>query len=289
MPVDHTPPVLTLPADFTVQASSQNGVLVNYTASAMDSNDGPVAAICNLPSGATFPIGVNTVSCTAKDKRQNSASGFFKVTVQPPVSNGDKTPPVVKVTGVTDGAVYVLGAVPDAGCKTTDTGSGVAVFATLSVTGGNANHVGKFTATCSGARDKVGNVAPPVSASYKVRYHFNGIFPWFSFYQFEVGDTVPLLWRLTNAHGRTAGSLSSMTSLMVAANTNCSGNPEGKPFVPPSANRKGLTFERFYGLFGFEWNTKGLSAGCYSVQLSLDDGSMHSETIKLRPDHKRRW
>jgi len=38
----------------------------------------------------------------------------------------DTTPPVVTVTGVANGAVYVVGHVPSAGCTTTDAVSGVA-------------------------------------------------------------------------------------------------------------------------------------------------------------------
>ncbi len=81
----------------------------------------------------------------------------------------DKTPPVVTVTGVTNGATYPLGAVPTAGCSTTDAISGVATPATLTLTGGVPPGVGTFTATCSGAVDVAGNPqAAPVTATYTV-------------------------------------------------------------------------------------------------------------------------
>src|SRR6202040_2922909 len=71
--------------------------------------------------------------------------------------NIDKTPPVVTVTGVTNGAIYTFGSVlPTAGCNTTDALSGVATNATVSVTGGT-NGAGTFTATCAGATDIAGN------------------------------------------------------------------------------------------------------------------------------------
>lgn len=83
---------------------------------------------------------------------------------------GDTTPPTVSVTGVTDGAIYLLGSVPTAGCSTTDDGSGVASEASVAVTGGTSNGVGVFTVTCSGAVDYAGNEAAPVSVNYTVVY-----------------------------------------------------------------------------------------------------------------------
>jgi len=80
----------------------------------------------------------------------------------------DKTAPVVTITGVSNGAVYTLGSVPTAACNTTDTRSGVATQATLSVTGGNPDGTGNFTATCSGATDLAGN-----SGSASVIYTVN--------------------------------------------------------------------------------------------------------------------
>jgi hypothetical protein len=71
--------------------------------------------------------------------------------------NIDKTPPSVNVTGVTDGATYILGSVPSAGCDTSDALSGVATAASLTLSGGNPDGSGTFTATCSGALDKAGN------------------------------------------------------------------------------------------------------------------------------------
>lgn len=80
-PPDTTPPVLSLPSNITVNATSPSGAVVNYTASATDAVDGPVAVTCDLPSGSTFPIGTTTVNCSASDSRANTANGSFTVTV----------------------------------------------------------------------------------------------------------------------------------------------------------------------------------------------------------------
>lgn len=74
--VDFTPPVVTVPADFTVV-----GPEVTFTVSAVDDIDGPVAVSCAPPSGSTFLSGITTVFCTAFDSQFNPGFGFFNVTV----------------------------------------------------------------------------------------------------------------------------------------------------------------------------------------------------------------
>ena len=82
-------PVVTVPTPMVIEATGPNGSMVNFTASAIDSN-GSLAATCNPASGATFPLGQSTVTCTAKNL-VGAASNNFTVKVQ------DTTPPVVTV------------------------------------------------------------------------------------------------------------------------------------------------------------------------------------------------
>ncbi|MGA8028721.1 MAG: alpha-amylase family glycosyl hydrolase [Bryobacteraceae bacterium] len=105
--------------------------------------------------------GQHTVGARAIDNAGN-ISALISAAV-----NIDLTPPVVTVTGVTNGATYSSGSVPQAGCQTTDALSGVQVNATVSVTGGNQGS-GAYTATCSGGEDNAGNTANSVSANYTV-------------------------------------------------------------------------------------------------------------------------
>jgi hypothetical protein len=76
--------------------------------------------------------------------------------------NIDMTPPSVSVTGVTSGATY--NQAPSPGCSTSDSLSGVATNATVSVTNSGTS----YTATCSGATDNAGNSAAAVSVTYQV-------------------------------------------------------------------------------------------------------------------------
>jgi len=78
---DTTAPVVTVPANITAQATSAAGAVVSFTASASDLVTASPAVTCAPSSGATFPVGVTTVTCTAADLAGNSASASFTVTV----------------------------------------------------------------------------------------------------------------------------------------------------------------------------------------------------------------
>lgn len=84
--LDTTAPTLSLPANMTVMGTSASGAAVSYTATATDLVSGSVPVVCNPASGATFPIGTTTVTCSATDAAGRSASGVFTVTVLSPTS-----------------------------------------------------------------------------------------------------------------------------------------------------------------------------------------------------------
>jgi hypothetical protein len=80
---DTTPPVISnMPANITVTANLPGGANVFWASpTALDLVDGSVAVTCVPPSGSLFPIGTTTVTCTAKDIRNNTSSETFTVTV----------------------------------------------------------------------------------------------------------------------------------------------------------------------------------------------------------------
>jgi Ca2+-binding RTX toxin-like protein len=90
---DTTPPSLTLPSDFTVEATGPQGAAVGFVATAADAGSPQPPVVCAPPSGSTFPLGTTTVACSAADAAGNTAGGWFRVTVR------DTTPPVVRVPG----------------------------------------------------------------------------------------------------------------------------------------------------------------------------------------------
>ena len=87
--VDTTAPIISVPADFTVEATGSSGAVVTYLASATDSVDGTVTTSCSSPSGSLFPFGFKTLVCSAVDAAGNSSSATFTVAVE------DRTAPAV--------------------------------------------------------------------------------------------------------------------------------------------------------------------------------------------------
>ena len=85
--VDTHPPTITVPSDMTVLASGPLGAVVFYNASAIDDIDAAPSLICQPASGATFPVGTTTVSCTATDSSSNTATATFNVTVLAALDN----------------------------------------------------------------------------------------------------------------------------------------------------------------------------------------------------------
>jgi Tol biopolymer transport system component len=81
---DTTAPTFNdVPSDITVAAGPGGDAVVDYTPpTATDVVDGPVAVSCSPPPGATFHLGVTTVTCSASDSLGNTASASFHVAVE---------------------------------------------------------------------------------------------------------------------------------------------------------------------------------------------------------------
>lgn len=98
---DNQNPTISCPPSIVAPAAPlQCSAVVIYTVTANDNCPG-VTTSCIPPSGATFPVGTTTVSCTATDASSNQATCSFTVTVTNPS-------PVVTITGPPSGAVYAV-------------------------------------------------------------------------------------------------------------------------------------------------------------------------------------
>jgi hypothetical protein len=82
---DTTAPVLSLPANIVRQAASASGIAVTFSVSAADTVSGSRPVSCVPTSGAVFPVGTTTVTCTAADAAGNPVSGTFTVQVLAPI------------------------------------------------------------------------------------------------------------------------------------------------------------------------------------------------------------
>ncbi len=156
--VDTQPPVVTVPANITAQATASSGAVVTFAASATDPVYGTLPVTCSPASGSTFLLGTTTVKCTAIDASGNTSSASFTVTVV------DTELPVVTVpANITAQATASSGAVVTFTASASDP-----VYGTLPVTctpaSGSTFPFGTTTVKCT-ASDTRGNTA---SASFTV-------------------------------------------------------------------------------------------------------------------------
>jgi HYR domain len=147
---DTVAPILTLPADQIVEATSADGALVSYQASATDFGL-PIAVSCEPASDTQFPVDETLVSCSATDG-PNTTSASFTVTVR------DTVFPLLAVSGdVTEEATSPAGAVVNYTAPTaTDFGS--PITASCLPASGSQFSQGTHTVACE-ASDAAGNTA----------------------------------------------------------------------------------------------------------------------------------
>lgn len=79
------------PGDITAEATSSSGVAVTFEPSAVDYGGAPTSVAASPASGATFPLGVSTVTLSTTDVLGSLVSNTFTVTVR------DSTPPSLTV------------------------------------------------------------------------------------------------------------------------------------------------------------------------------------------------
>jgi len=79
---DTTRPVLTIPANITVNAANgQCSEVVTFQATATDNCSSNLTISYSQNPGSAFPVGITTVTVTAKDECGNTSTGTFDVTV----------------------------------------------------------------------------------------------------------------------------------------------------------------------------------------------------------------
>jgi hypothetical protein len=112
-------PMLQLPGAIAIDATSAAGAALTYAACALTAAGGVLPIDCSPAPGATFPIGVSDVLCTAFDPAtQAVAVGSFAITVV-------DAPPVVSVPAdIVAEADSALGAMVDYAVTATDAVSG---------------------------------------------------------------------------------------------------------------------------------------------------------------------
>ena len=202
--------------------------------------------------------------------------------------NIDATKPVVGITGVANGGMYTLGAVPAVGCTASDAGSGLTTPCVVTVTGGTPNGVGTFTASAT-ATDKAGNTTSS-SISYRVIYRWDGFLQPIndtahqvgaSTSIFKGGSTVPTKFVLKKADG-TVVQANTLPRWLVPAKGSSTAAPVDESVYSELAT-SGTTYAWDGQQYQFNWSTKGYAAGSYwRIGVTLDDGQTYDVNIGLR-------
>jgi hypothetical protein len=216
-----------------------------------------------------------TATGTCVDYAGNSASASRSAQI-------DREAPTVTVTNVSDGAQYVLGSVPAAGCSTTDSTSGVAAAATVTVTPTGSN-VGSFTATCSRALDNAGNQASSVSAGYRVVYAFGGFFSPIDnppvFNVTKAGQAIPVKFSLGGNQGLIIFAAGNPKSQQIACNSSA---PLDDIEQTVSAGSSSLSCDPVTDQYTYVWKTdKSWARTCRQLIVRLTDGNEHMANFKF--------
>ena len=274
---DTTPPVLTLPANMTVEAVNASGAPVNFAVSANDAVDGSVAVACLPASGSTFPFGTTTVNCSATDSHENTANGSFTVTVV------DTTPPALTLpSNITVTAVNASGAPVSFVVVANDLVDGP-VSVTCSSAPGSIFPIGQTTVNCS-ATDLHGNTANGsfiVSVQYATAgNNCKGVLGHQILQpinsdgssEFNAGRTVPAKFRVCGADGNgigTPGVVTNFRLIQIISNGTTSEVDQAVPSTTPDTEFRSGNQQWIFNI-----DTKSLEAGnTYVFLISLNDGS----------------
>ncbi len=269
------PPVIAVPGDITAEATSEAGAVVSYTATAVDSADGPVPVTCAPPSGSTFPLGTTAVLCSATNTAGNSESATFSVTV------ADTTPPALALP-----APLVAFATTGAGSVVSYTASASdlvdgAIVPACSPVSGSLFPVGTTPVVCVAA-DAEGNAASgsfPVSVVYDTLAALPPINPDGSSV-FKKGQAIPVKFTLT---GASAGITDATARLFVAQVTGGVVGPEIPATSVGQSNSGNLfDFSAADGIYIYRLSTDGLAPGLYRLRIDLGDGVLRTILITLK-------
>ena len=149
--IDKTAPGIHVPPDVVLNATSAAGAVAFFEATAADALSGAGTPVCAPASGATFPVGLTTVTCTAIDAAGNQGQASFVIRVK-------NNPPVVVVPdNITRSMTSSTGTPVSFTASASDVEDG-ALLATCLPVSGFAFPVGSTTVTCR-ATDSAGAVA----------------------------------------------------------------------------------------------------------------------------------
>jgi hypothetical protein len=149
--------------------------------------------------------------------------------------------------------------------------NGSASITTASLTPGSHS----IQAVYGGDSDFLGSTG---GLTQSVQYCFDGFLPPLSQHlAFALNRTIPIKWQLCDFNDALITSLGAVSSLQVAP-VKADGSL-GTPFNPTPAG--GTSLRNDGSQYIFNWQTKGLAAGTYQIELTLADGTVETRTLQL--------
>lgn len=275
---DTTAPLLVIPANQIIEATSAAGAEVSFVATVTDLVDPAPTFTCSTASGSTFPLGHTLVTCSVTDASGNSSSRSFTVNVQDTTAPQLIVPANLAVllnTSTTDGAIqsFLNGATA---ADTVDTD------VAISVTTPTLNNVGPQIVTFT-AVDDFGNTTTKTATVF-VQYGGGSEFepPVSLLKPFKLGSTIPVKFGLCDANGAAVSTAVARLFLQQFSGE----EPVGDPIevTSTSAADTGNYFRLasdstyIYNLY-----TSSLSSGTFQIQAILDDGTMRTIPLLLKP------
>ncbi|HZV06696.1 MAG TPA: Ig-like domain repeat protein [Gemmataceae bacterium] len=250
-----------------------SGGVATFTASALSVGNHNITAVY----GGDANDAGSTSSNLTQTVNQDGTTTSLTSSLNPSVS-GQSVTFTATVSVVSPGAGTPSGTVTfEDGSTTLGTGTlsgGVATFTTSSLTVGSHT----ITAVYSGDANDLASSGTVTQQVNSPTYSLKFLPPLSNGLAFALNRTIPIKFTLTDANGNPITSLSAVTSLQIQQ-VDANGNPIGSPFTPASTNNQGL--QSTGGQYLYNWQTKGLSAGYYEIEVTLADGSTHNITIQL--------
>jgi hypothetical protein len=161
----------------------------------------------------------------------------------------------------------------------------VGTAASLTITGGNPNGTGTFTAACAGASDNAGNTAAPVSATYTVTQ----IFTFTGFFQpvdnpptlntMSAGRGIPVKFSLNGDQGLNIFAPGYPASQPITCSTSATIDTVEQTVA---VSTSGLIYDPATDTYTYTWKTeKSWANTCRRLIVRLSDGTDHIALFKF--------
>lgn len=301
--IDTTPPTITATANlnsdtgpsYTANTWTNQSVVVTFACSDSLSGVKPGSITGSNTYGSQGSYNANG-SC--QDNAGNTANAQFG-----PVLIDTTTPGVLITSPVAQTYVLNQQITPSFTCGDNSGGDATTCTATPSASPYTANTVGPATFSVQGV-DQAGNTTNP-SVSYLVVYNFTGFQaplqpavmmnppspqsppqPGDSG-SFTIGTAIPIAWQLQDANNVYIADLTTLTSIVAVPNPSCAGTVSGSgtTLYNATTGQTAFSYDATHQRFVFNWDTAGMTAGCYNLVVKTNDSAQWATIVHLSTEN----